>query len=114
MKSITFCFIAFSCLVNYTNKYALRQYYLTMRIMFDKLIVMKTLVLIMLISSSLIADVPTPSPSLDELLKVESSHMPTLIVVVVEQKSVLPDWAWFALGAFVASGTLSFFYYNRK
>lgn len=34
--------------------------------------------------------------------------------IVVKTESVLPDWAWFALGAIAGVGTVSFFYYNRS
>lgn len=34
--------------------------------------------------------------------------------IVVRQASMLPDWAWFALGGLSGIAGVSFFYYNRQ
>jgi hypothetical protein len=64
---------------------------------------MKYCVVIMLVGSMLLAD-PEPYEKLPECPP----------PIVIQEKKVIPDWVWFIAGAFTATGTLSFFYYNRK
>ncbi len=51
-------------------------------------------------------------PTLDELIKLEPKNEKP-IHITIEQKSLLPDWAWVAVGVVASSMVWGTFWYTR-